>query len=263
MKRLNVICGLPRSGSTLLCNVINQNPNCHATSTSCLPFFVNNMIQATNSLEFKNLLNINQEQTVLRFNASVRNFCSTFHSIHEKDYIFDKNRAWTGMSFAYRDLFPNGKMIVCVRDIREVFASVIKQDRKNGLIGGTGLVEQKFKECFDANGLIGHPYNAIMDHVNSPKKNVVYLKYEVFTKAPEQTMKDLYKLCEIPEFEHDFNNVENTAYDCDGFYLGKFPHVGSGVITSSEPSYREHLPAWVIEEINKATIRYNEFFGYQ
>ena len=35
-KKINVICGLPRSGSTLLCNILNQNPDFHASSTSPL-----------------------------------------------------------------------------------------------------------------------------------------------------------------------------------------------------------------------------------
>ena len=34
MKNLHLIAGLPRSGSTLLCNLLNMNSKFHATPTS-------------------------------------------------------------------------------------------------------------------------------------------------------------------------------------------------------------------------------------
>ncbi len=34
MKTIHFVAGLPRSGSTLLCNILNQNPKFHATATS-------------------------------------------------------------------------------------------------------------------------------------------------------------------------------------------------------------------------------------
>ena len=33
-KNVHFISGMPRSGSTLLCNILNQNPRFHATGTS-------------------------------------------------------------------------------------------------------------------------------------------------------------------------------------------------------------------------------------
>lgn len=33
-KIIHLMAGLPRSGSTLMCNILNQNPRFHATSTS-------------------------------------------------------------------------------------------------------------------------------------------------------------------------------------------------------------------------------------
>ena len=44
MKQIHFITGLPRSGSTLLCNVLNQNPEFYAGSTSPLPALVNTLV---------------------------------------------------------------------------------------------------------------------------------------------------------------------------------------------------------------------------
>ena len=57
MESFNVVCGLPRSGSTLLCNLLNQNPEVYASSTSIVPVILgstSNII--SNSPEFKSLL---------------------------------------------------------------------------------------------------------------------------------------------------------------------------------------------------------------
>ena len=37
MKRLYFVAGLPRSGSTLLCNILMQNPAIYASATSGIP----------------------------------------------------------------------------------------------------------------------------------------------------------------------------------------------------------------------------------
>jgi sulfotransferase len=43
MKKLHLIAGLPRSGSTLLCNILNMNPNFYATPTSPLIDVIRNI----------------------------------------------------------------------------------------------------------------------------------------------------------------------------------------------------------------------------
>ena len=43
MKKLNLIAGMPRSGSTLLCNLLNMNPEFHATATSPVIDVLGNM----------------------------------------------------------------------------------------------------------------------------------------------------------------------------------------------------------------------------
>ena len=37
MKKFYFTGGLPRAGNTLLCSILNQNPNVYATGMSCLP----------------------------------------------------------------------------------------------------------------------------------------------------------------------------------------------------------------------------------
>ena len=43
MNKFNLIAGMPRSGSTLLCNLLNMNPEVHATATSPVMDVISNM----------------------------------------------------------------------------------------------------------------------------------------------------------------------------------------------------------------------------
>jgi sulfotransferase len=264
--KLNFIAGLPRSGSTLLCNVLNQNPNFFASSTSCLPLIMRG-ISATvsDSFEFKNLLNLNSDQTNQRLQGAMRGFCENWYAHAEKDVVFDKSRAWTGVPFLTRDLAPEGKMIVCVRDLRDVFASCVKQSRKNGLYGHTMGVDAHFKDAFDANGIIGAPYLAVLNllAMKDQLKNIIFLKYEFFVQNPRATIERVYNELDLPYFDHDFEDVVNTAIDPDGFYLNQFPHKGEGKVEPLISTWKNVIPEYIANDIMRNSAGYNNAFQYQ
>lgn len=262
MNNLHMISGLPRSGSTLLCNVLNQNPNFHATSTSPLPAFVFSMMQvAANNLEFKNLLEKQPELSQHRMDQSVRGFISAFHGIHDKDVVFDKNRAWLQHPYAVQRINPTSKIIVLVRDLRDVFASVVKQDRRNGLLGTTPL-HAKVQHEFSPEGVIGPCINNVVNALDSRLNNVVFIRYEDLTADPAGVMADLHKVLGIEEFVYDFDNVQNTAIDCDGHYLHKFPHKGEGKVRPSRSEWHEYVPRDMAKQIVDSFPKYQNAFNY-
>jgi sulfotransferase len=80
MDNMNVICGLPRSGSTLLCNILNQNPKFWASSTSTLPQLLGTSINVwSNSLEMKGELVTDREGTEKKLHRSLKAFCDAWH----------------------------------------------------------------------------------------------------------------------------------------------------------------------------------------
>ena len=122
--KLNVICGLPRSGSTLFCNLLNQNNKFWATSTSNLPQMLNAISHTWNSVEVKNLLEKQKEETEERMWCSMRSFIEGWHNREGKEVIFDKSRGWSSNNLMLKHLYPNSKIIVFVRDLRNIFSSI-------------------------------------------------------------------------------------------------------------------------------------------
>ena len=286
---MNVITGLPRSGSTLLCNILNQNDKFHATTTSILPAILSEITASTcSTLEFKYMLNKNKEETENRLKTALKSFSDSWHSIHNKEIIFDKSRGWVHHTKFLNEIYPESKMIIIVRDLRNVFASIEKQNRKTGLLFDNNQIQEKSiygtaDVLFSPQGLIGHciqgiqdffqrnfpaiiiksvhDVDAVMKEIN--KHNVLFVKYEQLANNPVLLMKILYAFLEEKEFEHDFKNIINTSDDPDGLYLYKYPHQGSGeIIPTDQQEWRQYMSQDIADLIINKFDWYYQIFGY-
>jgi sulfotransferase len=267
---MNIITGLPRSGSTLLCNILNQNPRFWATSTSALPRLCSVIVGAwSTSLEIKGDLNNDRKETENRLHRSLKAFCDAWHHRDDdREVIFDKSRGWAHHLLMLRKIYPESKIIVTIRDLREVYASIEKQHRKNPLFDEANTpiaktIMGRAQAMFANNGIVGGPLNGIYDIINR-QIPVSFIQYEKLVDRPEAGMKELYNYLEEEHFEHNFDDIQNTAIDPDAFYLNKFPHDGSGKI---EPppidAWKEYVTAPVAHHIMSSHAYFNNFFGYR
>jgi hypothetical protein len=144
---------------------------------------------ASNRIEMKNLLNINLDGTQQRYARAVRSFCHAWHDVHSSEFVFDKSRGWGFMPRAFRDISPNGVMILCVRDLRDVLASVEREEAKNGLITQVSTCpHERYQSYFAADGVIGSPYKAVMSMTTQMPENVMIVRYEDLIADPSQVM---------------------------------------------------------------------------
>lgn len=267
--KLNVITGLPRAGSTLLCNILNQNPRFHATSTSDLPAFLSNMTHSwTNSVDVKNELNIDRVATEDKMLRTMRAYVEAWHAC-DGQVVFDKSRGWSNNILMLQKLYPDAKAIVMIRDLRNVFASVEKQHRKFPLLDDADdaiskTVYNRADKMFSPKGIIGMPIVGIEDILNRKHKNIVIVKYEELAEKPETVMRMVYEELGEDFFKHDFKNVKNTAVDPDGFYLHKFPHKGEGEVKPCNPAeWKSFLSEGMAKTIMDRFKNFNGVFGYE
>ena len=88
---MHLISGLPRSGSTLLCNLLNMNPKFHATATSPVIDVVNNMRSTfSHNVTFKTHDRPSQFDNMRK---GIKGFIDGFY--YDKEVVFDKCRGWT------------------------------------------------------------------------------------------------------------------------------------------------------------------------
>ncbi|MEI8280702.1 MAG: sulfotransferase, partial [Bacteroidota bacterium] len=120
---------LPRVGSTVFQNLMNQDPRFYASSTSgMLELIYAARHNYTESPEFKA-----QDQELMK--KAFLGFCKAgihgyYDAITDKQYILDKSRGHFA-HYAFLDSFyPNPKIICLVRNLPDIIASMEKKFRQ-------------------------------------------------------------------------------------------------------------------------------------
>jgi sulfotransferase len=111
MKELFFISGLPRSGSTLLSAILRQNPEMYADISSPVQGLVTSAIQVVTGSETNHLIHEDKRKTILR------GLFESYYADVDRPLVFDTSRGWTSKTNLLKDLFPQTKIICCVRDL--------------------------------------------------------------------------------------------------------------------------------------------------
>ena len=219
MKKYHFITGLPRSGSTLLSSILKQNPRFHASITDPLATMTKGVIETSQDGP-----GIKIEVPVSRRMNIVKSMFEGFYQDVDKEVIFNTNRAWTLLTPQLKDIYPQSKLIVCVRDINWILDSFEVAHRKhplsvNTVTGGlSGTVYSRAEALMDEKGVVGFPFIGIKQAITSNEKNnLMLVEYDQLCKNPEAMVKAVYSFINEPYFQHNFNDVENSwdEYDAE------------------------------------------------
>ena len=220
MKTLHFISGLPRSGSTLLSGILNQNPDFHAGMSSPVASLVNATLEMTGAgSEFYNFFD---EQKRIRLSKAI---IDTYYEDVKKDFVFDTNRIWTARMHQLVELYEDFKIVCLVRDPAWVMDSFEKIYRKNPFNYSKMFSAQNratvYSRCESLlGGTVGVSLTALKEaFYGEYSDRLLLVDYDLLTKFPEKTLKLIYQFLELEDFEHDFENVE-YAHDEFDYTLG-------------------------------------------
>ena len=213
---------MPRSGSTLIQNILAQNPDIYPTPTSPLSDYILNAREV-----YSNNPNVlAQDEGLMK--KSFRNLCksalkSYFEPLTDRKYAFDKSRAWkSNYSFLSFIMGEEPKMICVVRDLRDVFCSNEKNFRKNPhkakslLVGDMSTLLKRVDTWSMSQNFVGDSIDSLMDAIRTGNdKKMLFIKYENLCLYPEKAMERVYDYLELPRFKHDFDNVEQFTQEDD------------------------------------------------
>lgn len=221
-RRYYFISGLPRSGSTLLANILAQNPEFHATGTSGIMdvmFATRN--QWNERIEFKAAPDYAAEIRVLR------GILDSYFSNVTKPVVFDKSRGWLSeIEMAEEVLGHKVKILVPVRDMRAVLSSFEKLWRKNAPFHQNPHARENYFKYQTVDGRVsmnlqpsqttGLAYNRIVDALNRGfADRLFFVDFDDLTADPERTMQQIYEFLGESYFKHDFENVEQVTFEND------------------------------------------------
>jgi sulfotransferase len=218
--QFHFISGLPRSGSTLLAALLRQNPRFHAGMTSPLGGLCIGLLnQFSAGSEYGPMITLAQRRRLLK-----GLFESYYADEKDKDIIFDTNRMWSSKLPALMDLYPQAKIIACVRNVAWIMDSIEKIYRANPFENTKlynddierNTVYSRVETLAQRNRLVGFAWAALKDaYYGQHAKSLLLVEYDLLAEAPEKVMRLVYEFLGEPWYEHDFNNVQYDAPEFD------------------------------------------------
>jgi sulfotransferase len=226
-KTFHFLAGLPRSGNTLLSAILNQNP---AIYTSPLSPVAGLMWESSKNV-YETESVVRSQENKDRVDSFFNSFLENFYSDIKQPVVIDREKAWAtpgNFEIIKNHITSQPKIIFTVRPILEVLASFISilpehsyidvemqnagwwskdyltkdDNRCDYLMSDFGLIN---KTMLSANVIL-KPENA---------DNFCVVTYDEIVSDPKATMTKIYKFLDLPEFNHNFNNVIKLEKDND------------------------------------------------
>ena len=215
MKKLHFISGLPRSGSTLLTSILNQNPKFYSNISNPLARFVRSIITESYAGPGYALQCPEEKRVEL-----IQNLLQTYHSNIPQNICFNTNRGWTNLLPQLESASPDSKVICMVRDITWILDSFERLFKQNPFTMYRMYSEQEAETVYSrayASMSPGHTlrfaYDSLKEALTGPqKRNIMLVEYNQLAQNPQQTMRAIYTFIDEPYYAHDFNNVQ-VSYD--------------------------------------------------
>lgn len=218
MKEFYFISGLPRSGSTLLSAILRQNPDFYADISSPMQRLVTSTISVITGSEANHLIGEDRRKQILK------DIFEAYYKEVNKPVVFDTSRGWTAKTALLKELYPQTKIICCVRDLSWILDSFERITAKSCLYGAaltddeaSQTVTTRCDAMMDVKkeGQVVKPYYFLEEGLLLNPDMIFLMEYEGLCKDPEGTMRKIYDFIGKPYFEHDYLNVEyeNEVYD--------------------------------------------------
>lgn len=218
MATMHFISGLPRSGSTLLSALLRQNPRFQAGMSGPLAGLFGALLgQMSARNEFSVFIDDTQRERILH------GLFDNYYADSPADVIFDTSRAWCGWMPAVTRLFPEAKVLACVRDVSWVVDSIEKLVQRNVFSPSSifnysagGTVYTRANAVVAADGMVGGPYDALKQACYGAQRDrLLLVQYDTLTTDPAKTMRAIYDFIGEPLFDHDFDHVDYDVREFD------------------------------------------------
>ena len=251
MKTFYFMAGLPRSGSTLLSSILNQNPRFYSGPSSPVlgAMYAVEENFTTNEL----YTGYPKPDQVIEIIGSIPHH---FYSDVEEPIVFDKNRAWTArVPYIEQYIKQQAKILVPVRRVDEILTSILSMIRRNPFQEGQDRINfvdeylvktnqpiNDYNRCMhllNPDGIVYESLNAVkLGLEQNMRDKMHFIDYNDMVSNPEQVMEDIYDFLGEEHYEHTFDELSNThrENDLNTYGLGDMHEVRSKLEkTSTSP----------------------------
>ena len=259
MKTFHFLSGLPRSGSTLLTAILNQNPEIHASTNSPL-------LDTIHYTEEYLLYNSEQYKAHPKPEAAHRVLSSIAPNYYfdiQEPIIIDKSRGWVNQIQHIKDYITPEPRIICpVRNIQDImvsFLSLIEQSKTLSFVD-RGLLERNLELTNDnrcdflmsPQGIIGMSYHALAEAFRKGhQRHLLLVEYENLINNPQRELNRIHSFLRVPEYSYDFSNVKPKFDENDEVYGLENMHTVRNKVQKIHRDNSKYLSKYILDKYKK------------
>ena len=200
-KTLHFLSGIPRSGSTVLAAILNQNPATHVSTTSGLVHALDGL---ANTWHSAGLLNENDPDRT-KLAQSMRGLIDSYYEEIPKPIIIDKGRGWpipTIMQAMSQVLQHKPKIIATVRSIPDCMSSFVRVAKPENLdeFMATGQLADHLRAA----------YISLQEGYQFAPECFLIVEYDDLLADPQAQLNRIHEFLELPDFDYDLSNIDGT-----------------------------------------------------
>ncbi len=238
------VTGLPRSGSTLLCQMLAMHPEirCENQSSPLCNVLLGIRRMASDDQfllsQLDNRFDASYAQLKSAMTGFLRGWCDVDGESNERVAV-DKNRAWLHCVELLLTLAPEAKLVVCVRELGQIYCSIEAQHQKTILLDFNDHLGDfdRFGRAdilFAKDKAIGAPLislHAVPDLPRAVQERLYFVRYEDLMAQPAACMSSIFKWLGVSALQIDPEALEIGIPESDSHYRMKYRHTQSNKIT--------------------------------
>lgn len=201
-KNLHFLAGIPRSGSTVLAAILNQNKSIHVSTTSGLVHVLNALAISWHSTDLLNKNDLDRKKLA----QTMRGTIDAFYENVNKPVVIDKSRGWSIpmiMQAMDQVLDREIKIIATVRSVPDCAASFVRVAKPENL-----------DEFINSGQLMDHlkaAYVALQNGYEQNPKNFLFVEYEDLINDSKTQLDRIHNFLDLPSFKYNFNNIDGSS----------------------------------------------------
>ena len=200
-KTLHFLSGLPRSGSTVLAAILNQNPETHVSTTSGLTGALGSLVNAWSGGILEGT-----DPDRERLAQTMRGTIDAFYETTDKPVVIDKSRGWPTpniMQSMGKVLGREPKIIATVRSVPDCMASFVRVAKPDNL--------DEFMQESPLREHLKESYVNLQAGLATDPECFLIIEYDDLIESPAKELSRIHEFLEMPPYSYDFDNIDGES----------------------------------------------------
>ena len=261
------VAGLPRAGSTLLCQLLGEHPEISSEGHSSP--LCNSLLALRRFISddkfFLSQLDVQYDTTYCHLRTAMQGFMHGWYQDCSKPVVIDKNRGWLQVIELLLHLDSEARLLVPIRDLNQIYGSIEAQHQKSILIDFIDHLADydrlgRAYQLFAQDKSIGAPLfsiKAVQDLPKSVKDRIYFVRFEDLVSNPTKTMSSIFTWLAVSPHIINPGKLTIRPHESDSHYRYKYLHRQQGTISPPKP---HEVPQRIRELIANSCRWYKDMF---